>query len=720
MPTLADKITSGEQLDEIVSYRPSRRMMPTLEGSSVKAPWWLNREYWRMEDRIYPESTEVINFINNMTPQYALHVSKEDPNYIAYTPDKASGEADRQLKTSLGKFLAKYYPHLDDVYIAAKVADHLGELFSNFEVVTGPAIVDSYRNAGNTGACMSKQTASYSTEGIHPTAIYDAPNISMAVLRNSDGDITARSMLYTPSETDKRYIRVYGDTKLKKMLERAGYKAGAWHGAEFKVIRKSTDIGVELVVPYLDGNGTAGGPKVSCVALIGGKLISIPENQANKLTSIYGSTAAICATSTGGSYKFAELPADCMYGRCAVTGAEVNIFKEDMVPYWKDNKVQKMTRDCIELDYIVSVHYREKSGGSVKAIYTHKDTPTFLNSHHNIVDCPEQRILAGQLKYSAKFYPDEQETWIVVDRYYPSENKYIITISKEVIKPSDAVRVISFSEENGTSLGWVHQEEITKGCIKVHSMKRGQDLWALPGVKVHKTSTGRKVVMNVHPVEMTVTGRCEFSRSLRHGALLGVIRYHYMDGEATPTVDNQLGRELFAEFMEERIIHSQMYRMLPSVTLRDGKSTYALYDGNLEFSFNDAASNHCTITWPEIMKAMTNAKVENADAVRVFNHYITMQQAEMNAVDYNGQHVATDTVDAAPVSAPAGNGVPLSELGRALEALAANTILPAYPTGTTSTVSNAWLGTTTSTTAYTAVRMVSAASTSTAVSDTIF
>jgi hypothetical protein len=131
MKDLKDKITSEAELS---GHGSPFRHMTGFGGESVAMAWWLKREWLRIEKGIYPTSTEVIDTVNAYMPQLAVHVSKEDSAYIAYTPDKVMGEADRQLKTSLGKFLTKYYPQLPDTRIGQLVAEHLGEL--NGEVQT--------------------------------------------------------------------------------------------------------------------------------------------------------------------------------------------------------------------------------------------------------------------------------------------------------------------------------------------------------------------------------------------------------------------------------------------------------------------------------------------------------------------------------------------------------------------------------------------------------
>lgn len=129
-----------------------------------------------------------------------------------------------------------------------------------FAIVAGVDILEIYSELG------------LDFDGAGVSRAYDAPNISMATLRNSSGTLISRSMLYTPSDTDKRYIRVYGDALLQSMLVGEGYRAGIWHGAEFNLVV----CGPGYLMPHLDGSNTAGGD-MSHVMLLNGKITSVPK-----------------------------------------------------------------------------------------------------------------------------------------------------------------------------------------------------------------------------------------------------------------------------------------------------------------------------------------------------------------------------------------------------------------------------------------------------------
>ena len=68
------------------------------------------------------------HFLRNtygMAGQYWPHVSPSDPNMIAYTPDRACAEGDRQIKTTMGKFLRKFLLVVnDDVIAQLEASEH--------------------------------------------------------------------------------------------------------------------------------------------------------------------------------------------------------------------------------------------------------------------------------------------------------------------------------------------------------------------------------------------------------------------------------------------------------------------------------------------------------------------------------------------------------------------------------------------------------------------
>lgn len=621
MIRLEEKITSAEEMN---LYCSPNRSLHDIKGRGVSMPWWLKREWLRIEREIYLESTEVINYINNQMPQYALHVSKQDPLFVAYTPDKAFGESDRQLKTSIGKFITKYYPHLKDEVVQALVADHLGELDNTFEILTGEAITEVYRKSGGTSACMSKGLVDYpGAAGHHPSEAYWAPNISMAVLRNAAGDVTARSMLFTPSETDKRFIRVYGDLKLRKKLLRSGYIQGTWVGAEFNtiVIPCTSADKVRFVLPYLDCNGSTASPVGSTVAYYDGKVRGVSEELGRKLRTVGGISATVCAANTGGYYEITPVNSTDAVVKCAVSGVDIDLMIEDTYKYFKDDVLVSVCKAVADVSS--TALYRCSVNARTQLVNIPTDTLTYTHNFETFIDTPEQRQFSGYERLSSKYYTEPE--WVLKTRYN-SGLAYRETVHG-LIKPEDAVQVISLNSQGKAIATYIHQQEVTKGWVKVHSVKRGEAVWAEPTVGIVKTVGGRKVVPGVHAVQQTYDSKWEFSRNLVVRYVLG--SFSYLDVKsATPIAEHS----------------PSMYNLIRGVLLADKPL------GNLEVEACKRISEtfrYSTVNGvPLYRKALTRLKdaegcevITESSLYKHLKYILDVHNAEANAIDYNDQHV---------------------------------------------------------------------------------
>ncbi len=110
-------------------------------------------------------------------------------------------------------------------------------------------------NDGPSDSCM----AGLSYDGhIHPPAVRaDSPDIAIAYLENSDGDVVARCICNTE---DNKAARPYGDvSKIARALERAGYtiRENALVGCHIRYIKNNHGDGI--ILPYVDAGTASGG-----------------------------------------------------------------------------------------------------------------------------------------------------------------------------------------------------------------------------------------------------------------------------------------------------------------------------------------------------------------------------------------------------------------------------------------------------------------------------
>lgn len=487
--SLEEKITSKDHPALAQHLDPSIGHLDGL-GEVAVVPWYLRREYLRLQKGVYPAETAVLSRINNHNAAYAVHISKEDQKLIAYTPDRAYGEADRQVKTTLGRFLAKYYPHLPDEAIAALTVDHLSELDTTFEIVRGPDLVEVYRSNA-LQSCMSKSDTPM-PGGRHPAEVYDMPGIAMAVLRDGDGKINARALIH---EATKGFVRVYGDPKLRAKLERSGYKSAGWQGVEFKHI----EVDDRVVMPYLDAFGGPCSSEGSSVAILDGKLVGVSRATCAKINAMFGEGYTRLCSGTSGYVYLEPVPMDKVQATCGLTGREVNQLTETMHDYWDGTQLLRVCVDALEAAGMTATLVTDSGP---KRVLCSTSTVTFNHGAYLVVDTPKAREHYGYVKLDAALYPDEQG-W--VQRYYLTARA-----DGSYIKEEDSVTLVDAL----CQITKVHKSEVQKGWVKIHSMTKGRACYATSDTVVLKTVTGRKVVAGYHSIATTWDGVTDFTRNL--------------------------------------------------------------------------------------------------------------------------------------------------------------------------------------------------------------
>lgn len=594
MKKLTEKITSKEDMPEVYLSKVFRNLL----GDVICPPWWLKREWGRIEGGIYPTTTEIVLQFNKVVPQFALHIAAEDPTQIAYTPDAAYGMADRQVRTSLARFAVKYYPQLSDDSIRDLQAEHLAELNTSFEQLTGQALIEVYKS-GAVSTCMSKRDIEYSGHK-NPTEVYDAPNISMAVLRDKSGAITARCMLYTPTPTDLRYIRCYGDPKLQSKLRRCGYKAGTWHGAEFKTIL-TKDENVYLM-PYLDGNGSSGSMDSSCVALIDNKITSITRETYRKLMEINSRCVSYC-TIPSGIVRLENISSEKFTATCCLTGRSLNLLTEQFHSFWVDGEVKVICHEALDLHTMKKCQVT--CGG--KEAYVMGAVGTFMYHSTLYLDLPEIREYFGWTHLSLKYYPNEQD-WM-----QPRDNTYCQLPDKSYIKIEDSI-FVAVMDNSSPAWRFYHESEIEKGFVKLHSMQRGRLYYATSGVTVLKTVTGRKVVKGLYPVHECIDGTVDFERNLNGVLILGK-RVWWPKGDPRPDISTS--SEIYRNALRKRLEADGTYELNARLLVDDFISHYIEIDGEYLYSYEGLISwaklwAHPTVKAHDLGKAINEIMKERS------------------------------------------------------------------------------------------------------------
>lgn len=637
---LKTKLNNQVAFDEVMRTMRSRYIMDrttykgpnfySYGGGVIPAPWWALREHLRMHYKVYQEPTDVVRMLSDSLPPHVhLHISREDPQMVAYTPDREAGENDKQVRTSLGKFLRKYYPAWPDDQIGGLVADHMAELSNDIELLSGADIVAVYEG-GTVSSCMAKTLWEK-----HPSNVYAAPNIYMAVVRDSNKRVTGRAMVYHASETDKRIIRAYGDAKLLKRLSRNDYKIGTWHGAQFNtvVLQKGEDgAGDKLLMPYLDGQGAGGGTSTSAIAYIDGKLSSITAEAFKALSSLDPSCVTV-ATNTNGYVTLKSIDSARFSKVCELSGETYSALDVATVTYFDGFNFYQASEDYLLEHMVPSSIKLHGASEDHPMVWAPAGIPSFRQGLYEYLDNTENRRRFHYVQLSSKHYPEDQN-WFIQGR-----SSVVETYDEEYIREEDAIHLIK--RVNGQiRLGYVHKSEEDFMWTRVHdidSIKTYVDDEAL----IERTVSKRKVVMSVHDVSRMWDGQVDFSRNVTGFEVYGL---YYDVSRRSPKPDTGPGTHFYnlaidtlmwqGKLNDPDAVVYQMLRThrayLTSPVTRDPEvPTRGMADARHDVLYDK--------TWDEVYSRLSRPHYNEQqlaiwDAV---NQTILRWRAEAEAVDYN-------------------------------------------------------------------------------------
>lgn len=231
-------------------------MSRALAQYGVQA-WWVWREAWRMAQGGYKGLPPSIVAEICTIPGHFLHVSEADPHLVSYTPSEKHGREDRQVRTTLGRYLTRYQEQLG---LSDTRLNRISREWSALSqapniVITNDEdeIVHIYRYGPS--SCMSSGKVDND-----PVRVYAGPDTAVAawVVGSSvmkAEKILARSVVVPE---DKKYVRAYSDDaevrrKFEQALEDMGYSHDmeALHGKRLKLI--GSRWGDSVVCPYVDG-----------------------------------------------------------------------------------------------------------------------------------------------------------------------------------------------------------------------------------------------------------------------------------------------------------------------------------------------------------------------------------------------------------------------------------------------------------------------------------
>ena len=628
MPTLkealSEKITSADQLLRICNQHllTSDFGSILMSGRRVGRQWWAYREFLRITHGVYT-ITGPLEALNEQLPVYS-HVSVEDPTRVSYTLDKSMGEQDRQIVTSLGKLLTKLYPAAQDHAIQLVVSDHMAELSDEVEWIQHGDIAAVYLS-GKVGACMSKVDSAFVAG--NPTEAYNAPGATMAVMRDSNGDINARCLVVD----GKHYIRGYGDAQLVKRLDRLGLTPGGWFGFKFKTIPVPRELVCDdnwYVMPYLDGMNGMGSEAKSSVALIDGVITSVSLDYANKLRRLVTGCVAT-AVSTNGRVKLFNIESSRFSAVDYFTGNLISRF-DSHIKLFVDN-TEHITNE-LPLNFVLA--------------------RTLINNtretrHMRIEDTVECRNYS---RYDAAHLESYDIVQLDAELYFGAVPKYIdriltrTTISGKVITTGDSVLMLT---DSGNMT--VHRSElVTTG--KTKHIKLSDAQWALPGTKLYLTPSGRKVHPLTHDVRMMYDGMYDFNRNIKS---IRVMRKEFWVPKAPPVpLSTDEGSVLWNKAVAFTLTQFREEMIDSSVALGFGRMVNRLYTRvscSSDFRSYDSfynrtvIENSCSASVVVDRARIIAASIDSAEARFVLYAAETVY-AEMNALECVDAPIASRNV----------------------------------------------------------------------------
>jgi hypothetical protein len=320
-------------------------------------------------------------------------ISKEGAHKIAYTRDEKYGEADRQLVTTVSKYLARHFTALASsdirdiaaLYVEAKIGI----------VRTMPEMMELIENGPS--SCMSGGSDGFSgSGGRHPYEVYD-PQYGWHMAYVKEGTrFTGRALL-----NDGTWVRTYRgdhdrshsdtDERLNAWLKEEGYrKANGWSGFKIKRIHSDrNDCG--FVAPYLDGDD---------------KDVDVCRDSLDIVNS--GDGEYNCTSTDGNADE--RHPYRCP--RC-----DSRVDEDEMCSIGRHGD-ESVCRDCYENDYTVvygrrSDQYAIPNDDAIEADGEYYD-PDWL-SDNGIVQL-----------HDGDYTHEDNAVWIEsASEYYPSESEYV-------------------------------------------------------------------------------------------------------------------------------------------------------------------------------------------------------------------------------------------------------------------------------------------------------
>ena len=332
-----------------------------FSGMKAEQRWYLVREAARQALDVYPTMTSVmVQVIATMRlGVYCIHISRDDPSMVAYTPSIEDGMRDKQVRLSFGKLLRKLVVLATDTHIQALEASHRSEMDPSFEVArTQEEIQRVYTQMRGDSGCMRYLPSNWDLPAdLHPSAAYNYAGLGVAY-HEVEGEIKSRALIFdNPDDPkDKRYIRIYGDIALKRKLELSGYKLGSLDGARLRAIslhelRPGRHSKHQYLAPYIDGPGGRQDHDAQWGYRIKGEdcIRVTTTDKAQRLQGLGYTVANLKRTDC--IHTITEVDLDKLTFTCGLTGKAYNGLEEEACWVYHEGEVKRVAVTALPRGY---------------------------------------------------------------------------------------------------------------------------------------------------------------------------------------------------------------------------------------------------------------------------------------------------------------------------------------------------------------------------------
>lgn len=520
----------------------------------IEQRWWVEREQLRREYGVYPEGTEIMEAAIKafQLAQYFPHVSKDDPKMIAYTASPEDGMRDKQVRTTLAKFLRKHCLLLTDAHIQTIDQLHRSAMDPTFlRATTYDEIVRVYTTMEGDSGCMRYTEERWLREEkieLHPASVYEYPGLAVAYTQLDDGTVRSRAVIYdNPNDPkDKRYVRLYGDPILKRKLEANGYVCGSLDGVKIKrVARKDTG---QCIVPYIDGaGGSRDDQNVAAHAITFEGADYLLLMTAAKAARIYKRTGVRPAElrGTSGKATIPELEEQDFLATCAISGKEFNMLEVDSERLWHNGKLSRVLTEALTEPTSAAYYFQPNTGGWGKALVFTEElgTVTFYSGGVRI-DRELERNALGFVQLCAAFGYDQAwrskgGTWAIP---YEGKTVYILKEDLRYVATDDGTRVRSVHVSEYDAL----RKAKTHVPCAMHAGVRTLMPKDCPGAVT--TRSGKKVLPAVHDVVQCVDGQWAYERNVTAVTLFNRNYYFPVGTKQYRLTDERLMKDYMDSF----------------------------------------------------------------------------------------------------------------------------------------------------------------------------